>query len=109
MISFLFWNLAGNEKTIPCVARLALTYTVDLFLLAECPQDQERLVAELNAVRRGTYRISDAFRPKVVVISRLPAGSLTPRFTGLAQDVTIWKLKAGDPSFVLLAAAHLPA
>jgi hypothetical protein len=47
MISFLFWNLAGNEGTIPFVAQIALTYTVDVFLLAECPRDTSRLVLDI--------------------------------------------------------------
>jgi hypothetical protein len=109
MLSFLFWNLAKNERTVPYVARLATTYTVDVFLFAECPDDTKPLVETLNATRRGVYWMPNTERTKVRVISRLPETDLIPLFTNIGGDMTIWRLKTTDPPFLLLAAAHLPA
>jgi endonuclease/exonuclease/phosphatase family metal-dependent hydrolase len=109
MLSFLFWNLAGNAAIAPYVARLATTYAVDVFLFAECPLDTTLIMEMLNDVRRGVYWEPKTEKTKVRVISRLPLTDLVPQFTNIGGDMTIWKLKASDAPFLLLAAAHLPA
>jgi len=107
MISFLFWNLNKREETIPYIARLAITYRVDVFLFAECPSNTQGIVEGLNAAHRGIYREASGIKTKVRVFSRLAPEHLTPRFSSL--EMTIWELKADNPRVILLAAVHLPS
>jgi hypothetical protein len=109
MISFLFWNIHKNPATFTHVVGLATTYTVDIILLAECPGDLAPLLNGLNSLWRGTYHSPEIVVGKVRVLSRLPPGELTERFTKVGGDMTIWRLAAADPPFLLLAVVHLPA
>jgi hypothetical protein len=72
MISFLFWNLDKNDETVPYVGRLGMTYTFDVFLLAECPEKVSAITTELNGLYGRSYQVVDAPPAKVRVISRLP-------------------------------------
>ena len=109
MLSFLFWNLNRKEEAASYIARLGLTYTIDLFLCAECPSDPSPIVRGLNALNRGVYHLPAGTPAKVQLLSRLPQSQLTQRFTNIAGDMTIWRLQTSNPPFVLLAAAHLPS
>jgi hypothetical protein len=109
MLSFLFWNLAKNERTAPYVARLAAAYAVDVFLFAECPDDTQPFLDGLNAAKRGLFWIPKIEKTKVRILSCLQVADVVPLFTNVGGDMTICKLKASDPPFLLLAAAHLPA
>jgi hypothetical protein len=109
MISFLFWNLGGKGQTAPYISRIAMTYAVDVFLFAECPDDLSPIVSGLNSSHRGVYGVPGPLQAKVRVFSRLPSSDLTARFTNIGGDMTVWRLRATDPPSVLLAAAHLPA
>jgi hypothetical protein len=108
MLSFLFWNIdKKKEAAAPYVARLALTYSVDLFLLAECSGDLAPVLDPLNNVGRGVYQCPEVLETKVRVLSRLPPGLVVPSFTNLGKDMTIWAITGRDLPTVLLAAVHL--
>ena len=109
MISFLFWNIADNDKTFSFLGRLALTYRIDVFFLAECPKKVAAIAAVLNQQGRGIYRIADKGTTKVRSLSRLPASDFFPHFNNRKGDLTIWNLAADDPGKVQMqvAAAHL--
>ncbi len=109
MISFLFWNLADNEATVPALVRLAVTYTVDVFLLAECPVNTGVLVDRLNELRRGAYQAHEQIGHKVRVVSRLPAEHWEALFNNVAGDMTVWQFRTKSVPFLLLAVVHLPA
>ena len=93
MLSFLFWNLAKNSETASYVGRLGLTYTIDAFFLAECPENVSVILAELNQWRRGVYRLLDQPPGKVRVISRLPPERLRRAYTSISDDVSVWRLE----------------
>lgn len=109
MVSFLFWNVAGKQETIPFLGRLALTYGIDVFFLAECPDDANAVTHVLNRQGRGIYRIGDTVTTKVKGFSRLPASDFFPHFNNRKGDMTIWNLAADDPGRVQvqIAAVHL--
>jgi hypothetical protein len=111
MVSFLFWNLARNPKTFVCIGRLAVTYDIDVFFLAECPPDAGSIVVELNPRGRGLYQVVDGGTSKVRGISRLPASEFFFHFNNLHGDLTIWNLaideSGGDQ--IQLAVVHLPS
>ncbi len=109
MLSFLFWNLNENPKTAPLIGRLAIPYTVDVFLFAECPVDPAPIVDRLNAAQKGTYRVADIVQEKVRVITRLPESRIEYRYTSLGGDMAIWRLEGDKLPRVLVAAAHLLA
>jgi endonuclease/exonuclease/phosphatase family metal-dependent hydrolase len=110
MISFLFWNIGKNDRVAASVGRIAAASSVDLILLAECPDSLSGCLTALNSSGTGPYHeVSAPERPKVRVLSRLAAGSLTAQFTNSSRDMTIWRLQANDPQTVLLAAVHLPS
>ena len=47
MVSFLFWNL--NKKNIPnIITNIALSYDIDIIMLAECEIDPSILLSKLN-------------------------------------------------------------
>jgi endonuclease/exonuclease/phosphatase family metal-dependent hydrolase len=110
VISFLFWNVSKNPRIAPILGGLAVTYAIDLFLLAESPDDLPRILEEVNVVGRGHYQDAGVgIQSKVKVLSRLPEGDLVARFTNPSRDMTIWSLRATAIPQILLAAVHLPA
>ncbi len=109
MISFLFWNIHDNKKAFPFIGRLAVTYRIDVFFLAECPKEMDEIPAILNQKGRGAYRIADRGITKVRGITRLPESDFFPHFTNRKGDMTIWSLAADDPGKVQMqvAVVHL--
>src|SRR5437660_1632981 len=111
MISFLFWNIGKNERAFPFISRLALTYSIDVLFLAECPKNLEVLTESLNQLRRGTYRVADRGMTKVRSISRLGVSDFFPHFNNRNGDMAIWNLAAAEPGNVQvqIAVVHLPS
>jgi hypothetical protein len=109
MISFLFWNLNANPEAAACIAGIGRTYAVDVFLFAECPAETGPLLTGLNALHRGIYHAPARIRTKVQFVTRLPPSHLTPLFTNVGGDMTIWRLRTDLLPAVFLAAMHLPS
>lgn len=110
MVTILFWNLGGNLATLPRL-RLAGTFGVDIFLLAEAPDDLSRALVDLNAAGIGRYREAGVVRAKVRCLTWLPDANFAPRFTWPGRGMTVWALKAAKltPAEVSLAVLHLPS
>jgi hypothetical protein len=109
MVSILFWNLAQNPKTIPSIVRLAVRYEVDVFFLAECPNEVDSIAALLSERGRGSYRVADRGLTKVRGVSLLPASDLFVHSNNGPQDMTIWNLVNSDPGRIQtqIAVVHL--
>jgi endonuclease/exonuclease/phosphatase family metal-dependent hydrolase len=109
MLSFLFWNLQKNPKIAPFVGRTALRYDVDVFLFAECPENDSSLLDALNVTGQRPYRVADVIPEKVRLITRLPPERLQQRFTSAQGEAVFWRLEGEKVTRLLLAAVHLPA
>ena len=114
MISFLFWNLMGNQadswnhradhlKTR--IGRMARKYDVDVFLFAESAFDPGELVATLNLVQVGTYTEPQSNNEKIQLITRLPRDDVVSQFDSLDDRLTIRHLIGTKPQ-LLLAVLH---
>lgn len=109
VISFLFWNVGKNARTIRSIVRLASSRAIDVVLLAECPDDVSALTNDLNQSGGSEYREVSIVPAKIRLFTRLSPSLLAPRFTSSGADVTIWSLRANDPQRILMALVHLPA
>jgi hypothetical protein len=111
VVTILFWNLGGNPATLPRLRRLAGVYEVDIFLLAEAPDDLRPAIGALNDARVGRYRALDLARPKVRCLTWLPDATFAPRFTWPYRGMTVWELKSAklNPPELSLAVVHLPS
>jgi hypothetical protein len=98
MVSFLFWNLEQIVNTFPVIGRLAERRPIDVFFLAECPNNIESITTDLNQRSPGSYRVADrSIITKVRVVSRLPKDDFFPHFNNQPGDLTIWKLVRAAP------------
>lgn len=111
MVTIPFRNLGGNPATLPRLRRLAGRLDVDIFLLAEAPDDLGPALAGLNEAGIGRYREAGVVRPKVRCLTWLPEWDFAPRFTWPDRGMTVWALKAPKlaPTEVSLAVVHLPS
>jgi hypothetical protein len=111
VVSVLFWNIAKNPQILPHVRCLGRNYSVDIFLLAECPDDLAPAIDGLNTLKKGLYKEEGNVRPKVRVLSRLHPPKLKHIFTNLGGETAVWSINTSKihPPEVLLAATHLPA
>jgi exonuclease III len=110
LITILFWNVGGNFKALahlPCLARAS---AIDVFLLAECPDDLTPTINSLNGLD-GTYHESVASPAKVRAVTRLAAEAFVHRFTSVGREMAVWSLSAPNlaPPEVLIAGIHLPS
>jgi endonuclease/exonuclease/phosphatase family metal-dependent hydrolase len=109
MLTMLFWNLGKSEQCASWIGNLAVTYSVDIFLFAEFPDDASAVTSSLNAAGRGRYWESAIERAKVRLFTRLADADLTERFTSIGGDMSIWDVKPSSAPPIRLAAVHLPA
>jgi endonuclease/exonuclease/phosphatase family metal-dependent hydrolase len=113
MLTFLFWNLRGNqEATWPAreaglrlyLTRLVAGHGVDVLLLAESRFDPAALAASL-----GTPFHAPAGSGRVQLISRLPAGAVRDASSDVSRRLTIWRLAPAGAEEMLLATVHFPS
>jgi endonuclease/exonuclease/phosphatase family metal-dependent hydrolase len=109
VISFLFWNLAKNPQTLHSLTRLAGSRVIDVFLLAEAPDDLSSFLRGERGSTGTEYQLLSTLPTKVQLLTRLPADRFLPRFTEGLRGLSIWRLSAAKPERVLLALVHLPA
>lgn len=114
MITFLFWNLMGNQSATwssrsgnlrTRLANMAATYGVDVFLFAESAFDSADLLALLNQKAAGTYAVPPNYNQRIQVISRLPAGSMISQYDSVEERLTIRRLRTVNAD-ILLAVLH---
>jgi hypothetical protein len=111
LISFLFWNIAKNTNIFPHIACLGRHRSIDVFLLAESPDDVNPAIIELNNLRRGKYREASKAKTKVRMLTRLQPPSPDHVFTTLAGETSVWSINPSriDALEILIAATHLPS
>src|ERR1700758_5397014 len=89
MISFLFWNLMGNQAATWAdrrlnlqisIARMAAAFEVDVFLFAESAFAIDELTSVLNAGERGTYCYPPSNSDRIQLYTLLPATSVIDQF-----------------------------
>lgn len=107
MLSFLSWNL--NKKPLEDrVARIVKAHDVDVIMLAECATALTDLLAALNAVGDGDYRVPFSTSTKIVIATRLSEDDLADSFNDESGGLTIRRL-ATQLGPVLLAVVHFPS
>lgn len=106
MITLLFWNIAKNPTCFEHLGCLAQTYDVDVFILAECPNNVN--LEALNASNKGVYQLELNANAKVQAITRLDAQTFIYRYTSLGREMAIWSALIPDNAQeVLIAGVHL--
>lgn len=116
MLSFLFWNLMGenrperHETLRAHLNRIARLFDVDLFIFAEPFCNGADLAASVNNDVSRAYRDEPSIGQSlgVQILTRLRAGGLTEVFDSEDGRMTIRRLRA-DGKDMLLAVAHFPS
>jgi hypothetical protein len=107
MLSFLFWNLAG-QPIQDRVVRLVHAHDVDVIVLAECAVEPDDTLAALNTGRKRRYSFPMSNEEgKLHLFARLPRTAVVERFTSPSGSVSIRRLTI-DPR-ILLAIVHFPS
>jgi len=116
MISFLFWNLMGNQETNRAVrmaglrqhiARMAESLKIDVFLFAESPFPVAELTATLDSVQVGTYCYPVSNSRRIQLFTRLPGRAISDQFNDSSDGrLTIRNLTTPLQSNLLLAVLH---
>jgi hypothetical protein len=107
MTVFVFWNL-HNQQLGHMIANLAVTYDVDVFMLAECDIGPSRLLSDLNRSGSSPYHyVRNIGQEKIQIYTKFSAEFVTsvldgPRFT--IRHVTL-PATAG----LLLVVSHFPS
>lgn len=116
MISFLFWNLMGNQEQnresrmqgirnhlIRMVARLNL----DVLLFAESAFEPSAMVAALNETQAGVYHYPESNSRRVQIYTRLPDRSIVDQFNDSSDGrMTIRRVRTPANTEILLAGLH---
>ena len=106
MITLLFWNIAKNALCIEHLACLAGTYDVDIFILAECPENVN--LDDLNAIEKGSYQQELNASAKVQAITRLDSHAFIHRYTSLGREMAVWSILVPNTGVeILIAGVHL--
>lgn len=111
MISILFWNVAKNADIGPNLKQLALSCGVDVFFLAEVPDDLETISLQINSAGVGDYLLVDQEVTKIRSLSRLPPNDLYLSLNSETTNLSVWSLGVDDSSKrrIHLAVVHLPS
>lgn len=110
VITILFWNVGGNRDALAHLPCLSQAHSIDVFLLAECPDGLASVIVALSGGGIA-YHESVASRAKVRAVTRLPSQSFVHRFTSVSREMAVWSLSAPNlkPPEILIAGIHLPA
>ncbi len=113
MLTFLFWNLRGNqEATWPTreaglrrhLTRLVAAHGIDILLLAESRFDPAALASSLGAPFHAPPGGG-----RVQLFTRLPPGAVQDASADVSRRLAIWRLTPGGGVELLLAAVHFPS
>ena len=106
MITLLFWNIAKNSVCLEHLPCLALARDVDVFILAECPQNVN--LEGLNAIGKGIYQLELNANAKVQAITRLDPSAFIHRYTSLGREMAVWSATMPNTTReILIAGVHL--
>ena len=112
MITIVFWNIRKKpdvlEHHLECLLR---TYSVDVFILAECPKNVKPALRALDSAGVGTYREEAKVKAKVRALTRLGQKEFIHRFSSLNREMAVWSIATSKlrSTEVLLAGVHLPS
>ena len=114
MLSFLFWNLNGNNPVDRSeimrnrIARLAKHFDIDVFIFVESNFEPEELADALCGINVGRYWHSQTVCQRIQIFSRLPVENVKPQYDSVDDRMTIRQLEV-PPHKILIAAVHLPS
>ncbi len=114
MLSFLFWNLYGNNPVDRTDAirdrlmKLARNFDVDVFIFAESRFVPQTLADQLSTTGKGRYWHSASGSERIQVLTRLGSERVAPQLDASDGRLTIRRLIV-PPHELLLAAVHLPS
>ncbi len=117
-VSFLFWNLRGEQKTtlsrrqpnlLRSIGRLA-GKPVDVFVLAECPIDPSLIMSSLNEKARKKFSRIPSFSQRIAFFSHIKEDDWIDRYyDGINDRITAQEFLLGPPPGLLVVGAHLDA
>ena len=109
MPSFLFWNVAKNRSAFPHLVRLVSSTNCDVILIAECPENLDDLVVELNSKGERIFREETIGDAKVRVVTSLPLSVFFPKYVNAPKDMAIWHFRTdrSDIPVVQFVYVHL--
>jgi hypothetical protein len=116
MISFLFWNLMGNQSATWTYRSMALrthlvrmvsSADIDVLLLAESKFDPEEIVVALNGQGAGDYCYPASNSHRIHLFTRFSAARLTDVFNDSSDGrLTMRRLITPSGVDILVAALH---
>jgi hypothetical protein len=116
MISFLFWNLMGNQAATWAarssalrthLGRIVANFGVDVLLLAESAFDTSDVLAALNGGGPDTFCYPPSNSRRIHLFTRLPEATVTDQFNDSSDGrLTIRRLTTSPTTDILLAALH---
>jgi hypothetical protein len=106
MTSFLFWNLKRKPRQ-SLVAKLALSYEVDVIMLAECIIPIDVLLRSLNA-KDSLYHYAPGIGcDKISIFTRFSRDFIPPVYE--ESRITMRQLRLPGATEILLAVVHFPS
>jgi hypothetical protein len=115
MISFLFWNLMGRQKTNWAarrdtvrdhLIRMAITFDIDVFLFAESAFAPPDFTAALNEAMGADFHSPPSYSRHIQLYTRLTPGSVEDQFNNSDGRLTIRRLTTPSRAEILLAVFH---
>lgn len=103
MITFLFWNLR-NKPLDGRIARIAVSYGVNIFVLAECGISPSVMLDSVNQHAGREFHFSPGQYEKIAIYTSFPGKFLSPCFE--SHKLTVRKLSLPGMVEILLAATH---
>lgn len=114
MISFLFWNLMGNQQNTwlhraprlcTSITRLVTSLKVDVLMFAESGFQPMEIVTALSQAGLGVAYQASPTATRIQVFSRVPEINLIPQFDSVDERLTVRRLRTTKTEF-LLAVVH---
>jgi hypothetical protein len=114
MISFLFWNLRGNqtdtwaERAVHLrrrIGRMAANFGADVFLFAESGFEPGDVIAALTQSQPGAWTLPENPNHRIQIITKLAPKSIVSQYDSIDGRLTIRRCRFGSTD-ILLAALH---
>ncbi len=114
MVTFLFWNLMGNQQASwekrheplrTHISRMASSFGVDVFMFAESAFESGDLVRTLNQAQAGQYSCPDSQNERIQIVTRFEPSALVSQHDSDDERLTIRHLRTKSTA-ILLAVIH---
>lgn len=103
MLTFMFWNIRGNDLS-DLLSVACHQYNVDILVLAECQLATATMLPKINAGASALYFEPANNSAKLKFYSRLPLNSFSSLYDGDRSSIRLIKPPIG--SELILASAH---